>query len=589
MSDSDSDKTAPAQKPAKEEVPAQKSPKSKSAPKKKKPKHNPAEDLFRPPTPPPPPPEEESESTTAESEIEEKRRIREEEEKQARQVFLKSNYTLDEYIRIMHTYKTKDKHERKLRKCIAVCDGDYILKRADTETKYQYHRVLKRDLQTKYLDKTIDLSNGKEYHPVQNSLNRATFYNTLASFRGMELYSSDPRVLSTYVPPSDADYRPDLAQEFIDFMATRVINLPSYYEELCAHAYRFRHPRANIAKFFVHYAMEPNTGKSLLCSACALMYPHFVTPAAQTKLLKSDFNDWMENSLYMYFEELEEGNYREKFFEIFLKQATSENTMIHAKYQKARIGSYKFIMAMNTNAPDLYGLVNADGAVKNRAVIIQFKPAPPQDEWNAFLSHIGMLRAAADYDVTSRRFGASLHRYLAHDWVPPPEFCPDLECWSPDRYDGEDKKLIFEELITQGDKLPIRFIRAMEFMSSEDQTYLSDPKRSAEDKLKYQGDWDHPMRILQRHNTKTYGECVCVLNQSIAHALKMFDKVNQREKEYGPDTITNTLRHTFGWHEWKATLLGVCIERERYEQWKRRDAERTQQQQQQEEPEPEAT
>ena len=560
------------------------------SPKKHKTQKRKPEELFVPPTPPPTPPEEEgdeSEPSTASSEMEERRKKRDEEERQARQIFLQSDYTLEDYIRNMHTYKTQDKHERKLRKCIAMWDGDYILKRYDKETKYQYHRVLKRDLQTKFLDKSVKLTNKKEYRAVPDSINHAEFSSTLAWFQGMELYSADPTVLSTYVPPSDADYRPDLAEEFISFMAGRVENLQSYYEELCAHAFRFRHPHANIAKFFVHYAMEPNTGKSLLCSACALMYPHFVTPAAQTKLLKSDFNDWMENSLYMYFEELEEGNHRERFFETFVKQATSDNTMIHGKYQKAHAGAYKFIMAMNTNAPDLYGLINADGAVKNRMVILKFKPAPPQDEWNAFLSRIGMLRAAPDYDMTSRRFGASLHRFLAHDWVPPPEFCPNLEDWKADRYAGDDKFRILVELTNQCDKLPIRFIRAMEFMSQRDQTYLSDPKRPAAEKLRFQGDWEHPMRILQRHKVKGYGDCVCVLNQSIAHALKDFDKVHQREKEYGPNTITDMLRYTFGWHEWKATLLGVCIEVAKFEEWKRRDAEQTREHAEEEEP-PEA-
>ena len=56
----------------------------------------------------------------------------------------------------------------------------------------------------------------------------------------------------------------------------------------------------------------------------------------------------------------------------------------------------------------------------------------------------GLYRSAKDYEETKQILGASLYEYLSKYYTNP--YCPDLEQWKPDRYDGQDKETILNEL-----------------------------------------------------------------------------------------------------------------------------------------------
>ena len=118
---------------------------------------------------------------------------------------------------------------------------------------------------------------------------------------------------------------------------------------------------------------------------------------------------------------------------------------------------------------------------------------------------------------------------------------------------------------TDADELPMRFIKAMEFMSEEDQQYISNPRRSLDEIYRHQAGMN--MKILSRHRCGKYGMCVCVYNCSIDAALASFPK-RAAEKQYTSASIVDVLKTVLGWHYCKCPVRGLCIEEDRYTAWR---------------------
>ena len=492
----------------------------------------------------------------------------EEEQTKVRKEFLEAPYTIDDYNENNSVYDTQKKHERKLRKCIAVVGGNYIIKKRDDDAKFRYFQVTKTDLTSGILDAYTTLKTGHVYKPVSDSITNSKFQNTMAHFSEIKLYSSRPDVLSLYIPPSvpEEELNLDAIREFVDYFATnRVENPEAFHEELSAHAYRFRHPNTNISKVFIHFIRAGNTGKTLLCSLLSSLYPHYVAAGVQAELSESSFNAWMGNCLFAYFEELPSKEHKNKNFETFIKQSTSSNAMIHAKYKDAVQGQYKFIVALNTNEPDLYGLIHSAEATRSRLVIIKFRQKPPQSEWDEHLKRWGILKQSPDYEHGYKVFAASFHKYLFEEYVNP--YCPDLEKWSPDRYDGVDKDRILNELLLDTYQLPIRFICGLKPMSDTKSKLCCDSKLTAEERREHMCDETDPMAILQTVKIHEK-ECVWLHNTSIELSLNQFPKRTKRDGDYTTKSITEQLA-SLGWQpDKKGGLRGWYLEKSKYEQWK---------------------
>ena len=357
--------------------------------------------------------------------------------------FAESNSTLNRYLEICSRINTIEAQEIELSRCIALTVNGFIVKIRDGEDFF-FKEMSFQELANGPLKMWISI-NGTKYRPYIDSLQSAHFRAQLQFYDKTDLMTDDPKVLSLYRPPVQTDYHPELVEKFIKFYCEeRVENPEAFHEELRAHAYRFRHPDTQIGKVFIHFSTEPDTGKSLLTKVIDQLYPNLSMIGSQSKEVKSDFSGWMTQYLNLSFEELENDEYRNKFFETFLKQTTSGKTSCRRMFKETYQSKYRCIVSMNTNSKDLYGLIRADEATLSRLVVLKFKPKPSEDYW----------KNALPVDPLTPEFAYSFYYYLKHEYPVP-------EDWNPLRYYGKDKDDLVKELLESATSAPKRFIKML--------------------------------------------------------------------------------------------------------------------------------
>ena len=295
----------------------------------------------------------------------------------------------------------------------------------------------------------------KPLKEIQNGDLRAQ----LAYYHRTDLFTDEEGVLSRYVPPQ-GEPNDELALKFIKFFENRLYNPEALHDMLSAHAIRLRHPKVKIEKAFILYSPPPgNTGKTFLSSVIGMLYPELSIIGARDVDAKSQFNSMMYDYLNVNFEELQNDNYRNQFFEIFLKQTTNRQGLVRRMYKESENAEIRAIVSLNTNSNDLYGLIRADDAVISRLCILSFKPAPTNDEWEQFKKEIGLDERMPNYQQSKLAFAAAFYHYLRYTYKNP--YLPNMESYSPVRYRGKDKETIIKELLENSERLPIRFIKRL--------------------------------------------------------------------------------------------------------------------------------
>jgi hypothetical protein len=161
------------------------------------------------------------------------------------------------------------------------------------------------------------LVNGNEPRFIETNISKimknGSNFNYFAKYRGVNLFSENPEILSMYRGIPETDYDKQLIVDFIEFMESRVISKQALHDELSAHAYRFRHPSEFIEKFFIRYEKDGNAGKSFFAACLASMYNteacNFANVAVTPKQLESDqFDAWCYQLLMLNVEEAEDKN-----------------------------------------------------------------------------------------------------------------------------------------------------------------------------------------------------------------------------------------------------------------------------------------
>ena len=453
------------------------------------------------------------------------------------QVFQQSPFTLTDYLERKAHYTTIQEHEDALKQCVALAFGVYVVKRRERLSfRYEilngsqlgnildfympYRRTVPSHTSAAGRAIAEKTSEGK-YNPFKDSIKNAIFQRQLAFFGETALMSSDPQVLSLYVPPT-GEYNRAIIERFIHFMESRVNNPEALHEELTAHAYRFRHEDAFIRKVFVHFAAEGKTGKTFLANAFHLLYPHLSMIGTKAKAIQGQFTGWTTDYLNLSFEELENNEEKKtKFMATFIKQATSGATNARRLYHDQEEAEYRCIVSMNTNSPDLYGLIWADAATQERLVILDFKKAPPQEEWDAFITEIGLMDRDPEYRQKKNKFAASFYQYLRTEYTNPN--CPDLNDWSPERYYGEDKTNIIRRLQSGSNKLTMRFVRALQ---------IQPPEWRWQARLV-----EHPLTILEPHRFGLF-----LSNENLRAAFSSFEMDPNERRAYTVQAVINYLR-----------------------------------------------
>ena len=119
----------------------------------------------------------------------------------------------------------------------------------------------------------------------------------------------------------------------------------------------------------------------------------------------------------IWLEEAETTNYQSKKIQQIVKQMSTENASVRGHYEKTRAAKNIAIVGMNTNSPDLYGLVNADNATLERLVIIEYKKKDANTTLESLRSMLKKLNEDPCFDY-------SIWNYLKNDYEIPASYSP---------------------------------------------------------------------------------------------------------------------------------------------------------------------
>ena len=354
--------------------------------------------------------------------------------------FLSSDFTFETWYKKVQWYRTAEEAEKELSLCVAQVTNPtmFVFKMANQWTGFTYELLLPDEARKK-----MALANrrdwGRSGWTAWGAMTDASgFRRHMAMFERTELMSSNPLALSFFRPVriKDEEYCPARVKEFLDFIETRVLDPRAWQEELASHAYRFRHPDARMVKVFIHFSVTGGTGKTFLMHLFGGLYQgKLAFVGANEQTAQDKYNAWQADTLLAGFEELENSNYKNKWFETYLKQATSGKGPIRDMYKAPQNARFRFMLMLNSNQPDLYGMVRGkEPALWSRFVILPFKEEKLDDAvWDAVRKKAGIEDNDIDnYSEGKRIFLGSLYRYLKDEYQLPEGFVPE-RYYSPAR------------------------------------------------------------------------------------------------------------------------------------------------------------
>jgi hypothetical protein len=140
--------------------------------------------------------------------------------------------------------------------------------------------------------------------------------------------------------------------------------------------------------------------------------------------MKDDKNAWLQDHLYVAFNEAENDNYTDKEVNSFVKRSTSVEGSSRAMYKMHKKGRFYALALLNTNDAGLHGLSRSDDATKRRIVIMMFKPNDSTVDWNS---------AKAIVEDISFRY--SLYKYMHEEYnisndYDPTRYDDDFDVWT---------------------------------------------------------------------------------------------------------------------------------------------------------------
>jgi hypothetical protein len=141
------------------------------------------------------------------------------------------------------------------------------------------------------------------------------------------------------------------------------------------------------------------------------MYGEFANVAVKGEQFKDLFTGQFNDLLMLHVEELQNENYRNKEFETTIKQFTTREASDRRLYKGTTKGEHHAIIGLNTNQPDLYGLIRGDSALIERLVILHFKPNDADTNWEQIRKELRLDNREAEKDIAY-----SLYTYLRDEY-----------------------------------------------------------------------------------------------------------------------------------------------------------------------------
>ena len=156
------------------------------------------------------------------------------------QVFLESDYTVDQYIE-EKTENSVDAHIKLLQKCLAVnTKGGYFARCWDPDINNTYIESWNAPELRQRLGITVLVKEGDGEETKTKKCNVAKLLQMkhvmdgFAKFRGIALLTDDDKVLQLFKPP-EGKYDPNLIRVWLEFMRKRVYDDAPLMEELYSH------------------------------------------------------------------------------------------------------------------------------------------------------------------------------------------------------------------------------------------------------------------------------------------------------------------------------------------------------------------
>ena len=329
----------------------------------------------------------------------------------------------------------------KLKQCVAVnLSGGFIVK---FEDKYELMKLSditrEHDLIFTLKSTEQEIEEMKEKHKkvkdtydisLKLLLTKQCYLCQLKQYKKVELWSSDKHVFSSFKGPIESQLNLDLVHRFINYFKSNVVHIEPFNELLDSISYTLKNNGELVRKFFVLYGKGHN-GKTCLADKLADMFCDCGMVAAQTQFTDDKFNGYAENLLFKWIEEAEL-DYKKGVLSNHIKLATSKVAARRGMMKELKRGANKGINGMNTNRADLNGLIQAEEAVLQRLVIIEFKDECNTDEIDSISASI--LKNEASFNYSLFYYFTCIHKIN--------------KSYSPERYFGKEKN----EYITKQQK-----------------------------------------------------------------------------------------------------------------------------------------
>jgi hypothetical protein len=354
--------------------------------------------------------------------------------------FYTSSYTIEDFVR--DTRKTNVPHTLQYYvslavKCIAlVSTGEFIIKSRYSST-IEYQPITKKDLEVKLEYDCLlkltddDIANNKAKHkssagsklyPIKMILRHPALSNCINSFDRYCVISNDSNVFSLRRPPDshlcidpEITYKRESPIKFIDFMQSRILNPESFIDLLDTIKMQIKRPQKKACRFYTLFDPKGGAGKSFCMLSISKLYGSFAFTNVTPKSMKDKFNDWLENRLFVSFEEAENESYTDKAINTFVKQWTSNEISIRGMYKTSRAGTNYAIGMLASNDAGLYGLARSDAATKRRIVNMLFKENDvSQERWDDMINL-----------VMDKSFGYSFYKYMYEEYTISPSYNSD--------------------------------------------------------------------------------------------------------------------------------------------------------------------
>jgi hypothetical protein len=343
-----------------------------------------------------------------------------------------STYTFEDYREKCSTYYSKQLHVYYLAQCLAInVSGGYILKKRDEATIYRYEGIGSDKLKS-FFDFSVSIKLTEEEKQAQKANKHGSkdwmeisIHSLIrASYCQSKLTRVEASILDAVIPPRPTEKRLDM-NIWLAKMLNGVVHQKPLIDMISAHAVK-RRTGVRPNKVYALHDTFGNTGKTYMMYCLASIYGTGRTNVeVKTEQIENDkFNDWMSYLEMLNVDEPQNGNYKNRKFEAFLKLCTNHSMSFRGMQKEAKMKDIRFIASFASNEADLYGIVRADPAVLSRLCIIEFKERLDTEEFYQWTHE--------EFNPETPEFKYSMDQWLLNEFVIP-------EWFSLDRYKSPEK------------------------------------------------------------------------------------------------------------------------------------------------------